>query len=90
MSALDLLFLLSVILFGLTALLSGLLLVLRSFFNFRINIHRSMNMDLEIIRVSKIIHPKEEQEKQEFWKEEIGAMEQLLTSLAGLKNTGAW
>jgi hypothetical protein len=90
MPGLDLLFILSVILFGLTVLLSGLLLVSRSFLNFRINIHRSMNMDLEIIRVSKINRPKEEQEKQEFWKEEIGAMEQLLTSLSGLKETSGW
>jgi len=90
MPAIDSLFVLVVILFGLTALFSGLLLVLRSFLNFRINIHRSINMDLEIIRVSKINRPKEEQEKQEFWKEEIGAMEQLLTSLSGFKETGGW
>lgn len=90
MLALDLVFILFVIIFGLAALLSGLLLVSRNFFNFRVNIHRSMSMDLEIIRVSKINRPKEEQEKQEFWKEEIGAMEQLLTSLAGLKSNGSW
>ncbi len=49
-----------------------------------------MNMDLEIIRVSKINRSKEEQEKQESWKEEIGAMEQLLASLSGLKDVKAW
>jgi hypothetical protein len=87
---LDLIFILSVILFGLIALLSGLLLVFRSFLNFRMNIHRSMNMDLEIIRVSKINRSKEEQEKQESWKEEIGAMEQLLASLSNLKETSGW
>ncbi|MBU2028522.1 type IV secretion system DNA-binding domain-containing protein, partial [Patescibacteria group bacterium] len=90
MPVLDSLFILSVILFGLTALISGLLLVVKSFFNFRVNIHRSMSMDLEIIRVSKINRPKEEQEKQESWKEEIGAMEQLLTSLSGLKDVKSW
>lgn len=90
MPILDLIFILAVILFGLAALVSGLLLVYRSFLSFRMNIHRSMNMDLEIIRVSKINRSKEEQGKQESWKEEIGAMEQLLASLSNFKEKNGW
>lgn len=87
---LDLIFALTVILFGLTALLSGLFLVYSSFSNFRMNINRSMNMDLEIIRVSKASRPKEDQGSQEAWKEEIGAMEQLLSSLSNFKEKNGW
>jgi len=78
-------------LLGILTLLSGLWLVFRSFTIFRGQINRSMNMDLEIIRVSKVSKPKEEQDKQEAWKEEIGAMEQLLASLSTLKDSkGFW
>jgi len=42
-------------------------------------------MNLEIIRVSKVLKAREENEKQEAWKEEIGAMEQLLSSLSTLR-----
>ena len=78
-------------LIGITAtlsLLSGAWMVWRSFFLFRLHINRSMNMDLDIIRVSRVIKPREDQEKQEMWKEEIGAMEQLLTSLTTIRERG--
>lgn len=69
------------------AFASGLFLVLRSFLNYRSQINRSMNMDLEIVKVTKIFKDKNEQRVGENapWKEEIGAMEQLLTTLANLK-----
>lgn len=70
---------------GLVSFLSGCWMVFRSFTGFRVQINRSMNMELEIIRVSKILKPKDENEKQEMWKEEIGAMEQLLSSLTILR-----
>ncbi len=84
--SLNLIFALLVILFGFATLISGLILLWKNFFIFRTNINRSLNMDLEVIRVSKANPPKEGQsEKQEAWKEELGAMEQLLTSLSSSK-----
>ncbi len=73
--------------FSVTTFLSGIFWVLRSFLNYRAQINRSMNMDLEIVRVTKIFKDKNEQKTggSEIWKEEIGAMEQLLTTLANLK-----
>jgi type IV secretory pathway TraG/TraD family ATPase VirD4 len=70
---------------GAASLFSGAWLVLSSFFLFRLHINRSMNMDLDIIRVARVVKKDNENEKQETWKEEIGAMEQLLTSLSALK-----
>ena len=68
---------------------SGIFLVLKSFFNFRAQITRSMNADLEIVRVSKIYKKKEEVAQQQGeragWKEEIGSMEQLLTTFSNIK-----
>lgn len=77
-------------LFGFLSLFSGVYLIFRSFFNFRTQINRSLNMDLDVIRVSKVQKSKDENERQETWKEEIGAMEQLLTSLSNLKEHKSW
>jgi len=74
-----------IFLLGSLSLVSGLWLVFRSFNGFRVQLNRAMNMDLEIIRVSKVLKAREENDKQEAWKEEIGAMEQLLTSLSVLR-----
>ncbi|EKE15850.1 MAG: hypothetical protein ACD_11C00103G0052 [uncultured bacterium] len=71
--------------FSVIAFATGIFLVLRSFFNFRAQINRSINMDLEIIRVAKIFKNNQEQERAESWKEEIGAMEQLLGTLSNIK-----
>ena len=72
--------------FGALTLLSGVFLVLRSFLNYRAQINRSMNMDLEIVRVTKIFKEKNEKigDGSE-WKNEIGSMEQLLTTLSSIK-----
>src|SRR5665647_326686 len=76
---------------GFISLISGLAVVVRSFFGFRSEINRSMNMDLEIIRVSKVFKPKDETVKADDWKEEIGAMEQFLSSLSNMKEKkGLW
>lgn len=71
---------------ALTSVVTGALLVARGFFRYRAMINRSMNEDLEVIRVAKA-RSKDEQNAQnpELWKEEIGAMEQLLTTLAHLR-----
>lgn len=73
------------------AFFSGLFLVVRSFLGYRAQISRSMNMDLEVIRVTKIFKEKKETvgDTQQ-WKEEIGAMEQLLNSLATIKEKKSW
>lgn len=84
------LFFLAVVL-GLLSAASGIWLVVRSFINFRAQLNRSLNMDLEIIRVSKVVKPRDENERQDAWKEEIGAMEQLLASIALMKDKrGLW
>jgi hypothetical protein len=67
-------------------ILSGGFLVLRSFLNYRAQINRSMNMDLEVVRVTKIFKEKSGAAgESETWKEEIGAMEQLLATLSNIK-----
>ncbi|KKQ13025.1 MAG: hypothetical protein US25_C0043G0001 [Candidatus Moranbacteria bacterium GW2011_GWE1_36_7] len=71
--------------FATLTLLSGFFLVLRSFLNYRAQINRSMNMDLEVVRVTKIFKERNERAGEaEAWKEEIGAMEQLLTTLSNI------
>ncbi|MFZ2154081.1 MAG: type IV secretion system DNA-binding domain-containing protein [Candidatus Moraniibacteriota bacterium] len=79
---------------GTAAILSGLFLVVRSFFRFRIQINYSMHMDLEIVRVSKLSKKDINSNsggQNDTWKEEIGAMEQLLTTLAKIKiNNSFW
>lgn len=74
------------LIFSLASFVSGMLMVIRSFINFRSQINRSMNMDLEVIKVSKIFKDKKEIVGDgEKWKEEIGSMEQLLTTLANIR-----
>ncbi|MFZ1735711.1 MAG: type IV secretion system DNA-binding domain-containing protein [Candidatus Moraniibacteriota bacterium] len=67
------------------AALSGVLLVIRTLLFFRARINRSLNMDLETIQVSKPADRKGESSRPDEWKEEIGAMEQLLVSLQSFR-----
>lgn len=78
-----------VILSGIASLISGALFIVSSFLQFRAEVNQSMNLDLEVIRVSKSERKDEssDQKRQEAWKEEIGAMEQLLSSLSSIKDT---
>jgi hypothetical protein len=74
---------------ALAVFLSGVLMIVASFLKFRAQINQSMNLDLEVIRVSKTegATPETgERKTHEMWKEEIGAMEQLLMALSGNKN----
>ena len=65
---------------------SGAYLVLRSFLGFRAQINYAMNMDLEVIKVTKEAKKTgTESGEKESWKEEIGSMEHLLISLAKIK-----
>ncbi len=83
---LDAIFYLLIILLSLLSAVSGAWVVARSFLNFRTQLNRSMNMDLEVIRVSKVVKQREEKEREDAWHEEIGAMEQLLTSISTMKD----
>lgn len=72
------------------ALGSGGLLVVKSFLLFRYQVNQSMNMDLEMIQVTKKRLSEGTQLGAEAWKEEIFAMEQLLASLSVLKPKGSF
>ncbi len=73
---------------GLVMLFSGAYFILHSFFGFRAHINRSLSMDIELIRVSRPMQNQDKEGKKtnEMWKEEIGAMEQLLASLITIKD----
>lgn len=67
-------------------LISGALLVARSFLRYRSQINRSLNMDVEVVKVTKLSENENKgQQDGQKWKEEIGAMEQLLVTLANMK-----
>jgi len=55
---------------ALASIVSGALLVGQSFFGFRSQINQSMNLDLEIVRVSKSKQSKENEDRKthEMWK----------------------
>jgi hypothetical protein len=73
---------------GIATLLSGAWLVVASFLGFRAQVNQSMNLDLDVIRVSKINKSEEEKTKEgENWKGEIGAMEQMLTAFSSIRDT---
>lgn len=72
--------------FGTVCFFSGAYFMLRSFLNFRTQIKRSVNSDLEVVRVSKIYKREEDRSpERDAWKGEIGSMEQLLLSLSSIK-----
>ncbi len=75
-------------LFASVALVSGGFLVIRSFFRFRYQVNQSVNMDLEMVRVTRKKVEASREPGAEAWKEEILAMEQLLSSLTVLKPKG--
>jgi DNA-binding MarR family transcriptional regulator len=75
---------------GAIFLSSGVFLVIRSFFRFRFEINRSLNMDLEMIKISKIDKKKDDMTKPDEWREEIGSMEQFLASLSNMKDHMSW
>jgi hypothetical protein len=78
----------SLLVSGLATLFSGAWMVVSSFLGFRSQINQSMNLDLDVIRVSKINKSEEEKTKDvESWKGEIGAMEQMLTAFSSIRDT---
>jgi hypothetical protein len=67
---------------------SGVFLLVKSFLTFRSQINRSLNMNLEVIRVAKVFKDRNERiSDNQQWKEEIGSMEQLLTTLANIRES---
>jgi len=73
---------------GLATLVLGALTIANGFISFRSEINQSMNLDLDIIRVSKMeLKPEDSSREKQTWKDEIGAMEQLLTALSSMKDT---
>jgi len=70
---------------GVVTFFSGVWVIVRSFFSTRAEINRSMNMEMETIRVTKSFKGNEDKAREEAWKEEIGAMEQFLASLSNIK-----
>lgn len=76
---------------GVLTLVSGAWMVVSSFLRFRAQINQSMNLDLDIIRVSKINKSEEDKTKEgENWKNEIGAMEQMLTAFSSIRDTSGF
>lgn len=66
---------------------SGILLLIRLFLFFRSRINRSLNMNLEVVQVLKKNSREGDVNRPDAWKEEIGAMEQLLVSLQSFRGS---
>ncbi len=83
-----------IIVSAVVALISGLGLLIRSFFTFRAQVNYSINMDLEVVQVSlqntdRSSSSNDNQESPS-WKNEIKSMEQWLGTLAALKSKKSW
>ena len=72
---------------GLFAMVTGGLLVARSFLRFRSQVNQSIAMDVELVRVTKKSERPGEQKQAEAWKEEVLVMEKLLEAMASFKRT---
>jgi len=72
---------------GLFALVTGALIVARSFFRFRAQVNQSIAMDVELVRVTKKTERPGEQKSAEAWKEEVLVMEKLLEAMASFRRT---
>lgn len=75
---------------GALAFFSGIFLAVKAFLLVRFEVSQSLNLDLEVVQVSKKKAVEGGQRGPDEWREEIRAMEQLLTSLASLKRHFPW
>ncbi len=75
---------------GALAFVSGGFLLVKAFLLVRFEVSQSLNLDLEVVQVSKKKLADGAQRTPEEWREEIRAMEQLLASLASLKRHFSW
>jgi type IV secretory pathway TraG/TraD family ATPase VirD4 len=88
---LESIFLVATIALGFVALLTGIVLILRAVFGFRLEVNRSLNTDLEVVKLVKPKSAKDDaQRRPEEWRDEIGSMEQLLASLSHFKLNISW
>ncbi len=77
-------------LLGLITLGTGVFLLIRTYYRFRYQINQSVNLDLEVIQVVNK-RSQEDSKSAEAWKDEITAMEELITALSRMKfNRGFW
>jgi len=75
-----------ILIFGVIACISGIMMIVGSFFGFRKGVNDSLNMTLEVVKVVLEGKGREGQsEDSAAWKEEIGGMEQLLASIANIR-----
>ncbi|HWQ59746.1 MAG TPA: type IV secretory system conjugative DNA transfer family protein [Candidatus Fimivivens sp.] len=72
---------------GLFSVVTGALLVARSFFRFRAQVNQSIAMDVELVRVTKKSERPGEQKQADAWKEEVLVMEKLLEAMAMFKRS---
>ena len=79
-------FIILILLLATISLVAGALLVVKSVLGYKALMNRSMNEDLEMIRVAKQHDSDQNAQNPDLWKEEIGAMEQLLASFAQLRD----
>lgn len=80
---------------GFAVLLSGVTYLVVSVIRFNRNVQASLNMDLEVIRIAVGNRNRSKGEdsasgREGAWKEEIGSMEQFLSSLANMKQKGSF
>jgi hypothetical protein len=82
----DIIFVSLIGILALVSVMSGAFWVVRSIMGYRMLINYSMNEDLEVIRVSQSNNADRSNQGPDAWKEEIGAMEQLLSSFTQLRD----
>lgn len=70
---------------GVLAFISGIFLLIKAFLLVRFEVAQSLNLDLEVVQVSKKKIAEGSAHTAEEWREEIRSMEQLLASLSSLK-----
>ena len=90
MSPLNLLFLFLALILGFTSLVSGFFWIIRSLFRFREQVSQSIQMDIEIIRVTKKKIETDESGGNDKWKEEVMMMEKLFSAIASFKQKVSW
>ena len=74
-----------VALVGIAAFIIGIFFIFSDTFRLQKKINASLNMDLEMVRVSLGNIQNEQQNSPEQWKEEIKDMESLFSALASIK-----
>jgi hypothetical protein len=83
-------FLFTSIALALAAAVSGVVLVFSGIFGFKRKVEESLDFGTDLVRLAPAKRSEEQQSSSEQWKEEIGAMEQLLSSLAGMPGKRAF